>query len=99
MRAPFLAVTRLAIHILVGTIAGNDRIQGFGAVFALEAFAMPFLNKQSSIELKIRTVFVYLMCVYDLISGKYFSELFSVCVSVNIETFNNENSSIFREIF
>lgn len=42
MRTPILAVARFAVHILVGPIAGDDRVQRFRAVVALVALAMPF---------------------------------------------------------
>lgn len=42
MRSPLLAVTGLAIHIGIGTVTRNDRIQSLRAVFALEALAVPF---------------------------------------------------------
>lgn len=41
MWSPFLAVAGLAVDFAVGTVAGNDRVQSFGAVAALEALAMP----------------------------------------------------------
>lgn len=44
MRTPVLAVARLAVDILVGAIACDDRVQRLGAVLALEAFAMPFAS-------------------------------------------------------
>lgn len=44
MWAPFLAITGSTVYILVGTIASNDRVKSLVAVFALEAFAMPFAS-------------------------------------------------------
>lgn len=41
MRTPVLAVARLAVHILVGTVARIDRVQRLRAVVTLEALAMP----------------------------------------------------------
>lgn len=42
VRTPILAVARFAVDILVGTIAGDYRVQRLGAIVTLEAFAMPF---------------------------------------------------------
>lgn len=42
--APFLAITGSTVDVLVGTIASNDRVKSLVAVFALEAFAMPFAS-------------------------------------------------------
>lgn len=41
MRSPLFAVAGLAVNILVRTVARDDRVQSLGAVFALEALAMP----------------------------------------------------------
>ena len=45
MGTPLLAVASLAVDVLVRAIAGNDGVKGFGAVFALEALAMPHLQQ------------------------------------------------------
>lgn len=42
VRTPVLAVARLAVDILVGTVACDDRVQRLGTVVTLEALAMPF---------------------------------------------------------
>lgn len=44
MRSPLLAVTSFTVNVLVGTVACVDRVKCLGAVFALEAFAMPFAS-------------------------------------------------------
>jgi len=40
-----LAVAGLAVHIVVGAVASQDGVELLGAVTALEALAMPLLNK------------------------------------------------------
>lgn len=42
MGSPLLAVAGLAVHVVVRAVAGDDRIEGLGAVAAFEALAMPF---------------------------------------------------------
>lgn len=44
VRAPVLAVARLAVHVLVGPIARDNRVQRLCAVFALVALAMPLAS-------------------------------------------------------
>lgn len=44
MRSPFLAVACVAINIFVGTITSINGVEGLGAIFAFEAFAMPFAS-------------------------------------------------------
>lgn len=41
MRAELLAVAGLAVHVSVGSVAGDDGVEGLVAVLALEALAMP----------------------------------------------------------
>lgn len=41
MWAPLLAIAGLAVDILIGAIASDDRIESLGAVLALETLAMP----------------------------------------------------------
>lgn len=42
MRSPILAVARLAVDVVIGSVASDDRVQRLGAVMALVALAMPF---------------------------------------------------------
>lgn len=44
---PLLAVASLAVDVLVRAIAGNDGVESLGAVFALEALAMPHLQQNT----------------------------------------------------
>lgn len=41
MRSPFLSIAGLAVDIFVGPVAGDDRVQSFGAVVTLEALSVP----------------------------------------------------------
>lgn len=42
MWSPILAVAGLAVHVVIRTVASDDRVQRLGAVMALVALAMPF---------------------------------------------------------
>lgn len=41
MRSPLLAVTGLAVNVPVRAVAGDDRVQGLGAVATLVALSVP----------------------------------------------------------
>lgn len=41
MRAPLFAVAGLAVHVVIRTVASDDRVQRLGTVAALVALAMP----------------------------------------------------------
>lgn len=41
MRSPLLPVARLAVDVPVRTVAGDDRVQGLGAVMTLVALPVP----------------------------------------------------------
>lgn len=40
--SPFLSVAGLAVDVAIGTVAGDNRVEGLGAVAAFKALAMPF---------------------------------------------------------
>lgn len=42
MRAPLFTVACLTVNIPVRTVAGDDRVERFGAVLTFEAFTMPW---------------------------------------------------------
>lgn len=44
MRSPLLAIASFTVNVLVGTVACVDGVECLGAVFALEALAMPFAS-------------------------------------------------------
>lgn len=44
MWPPFLAVTGPTVNVAIRTVAYDDRVERLGAIFALEAFAMPFAS-------------------------------------------------------
>lgn len=44
MGSPFLAITSSTVNILIRTIASDDWVKGLVAVFALEAFLVPFAS-------------------------------------------------------
>lgn len=41
MGAPLLSVARLAVNVLVGSVACDDRVKRLGAIAALEALPVP----------------------------------------------------------